>query len=184
MSTIRIFQVLALAAVFAGCGKMRTQSGGPQEIDLKEAQKTSDTLLTNDEISYVLIYNPYIYDENKTYNEKLNTGEIGDYVEAVVSRADGVETPIPENVPFTTGTLGDDLLDKADLVGSRAGMFITPYRVGDMKNFYYGATQRRQATFTCYYAGQYCNVWGFDGTLSQMQANDFGNEFDRISIIR
>lgn len=174
-----------VVSLFTGCGSKlainRAFPGGEgQGVDLSEAQQNSDTLLTNDEISYVLIYNPDIFDETRNYNENRNTGDIGEYVEAVVSRAEGIEKPLPEIIPFSTDSLNDDLnMSHINLDGNRAGVLITPYRVGDTKNFYYGATRRNLATFTCYYAGQYCNVWGFDGTLSQSQANSFGSEFDR-----
>ena len=52
--------------------------------------KTKDFSNT-DGISYVMIYNPNIYDELEEVNDDLNTGDFGTYVEAIINKADGLE---------------------------------------------------------------------------------------------
>lgn len=152
-----------------------------QKESLAEAQKKSDTLLSNEEIAYVMIYNPEVYDELVRYNELLNTGDISDYVEAVVHRADGLEPEVPEYFPYAVGDINGAIdVTGFDLEGGRAGAMIIPYEVGDTHDFYYGDNiqARKMATFECKYAGEYCNVWTLNDSITDAEAEDFGTEFD------
>jgi len=178
-----ILTLILSVSVLSGCQsdtKTSVNTDGPgNDISLTEEQKNSDTLLSNDEISYVMIYNPNIYDEYKSYNELLNTGDFAPYVEAVVNRADGIEAPIPEFLPSSVAQNNSDVdLGGINLDGDRAGSFITPYEVGDTHDFYCGADSRTLKTFRCMYAGEYCNVWGCDSSITSSDANEFGEEFD------
>lgn len=148
--------------------------------ELKEKQRISDELLSDDEISYVMIYNPNIYDELAEVNDTLYTGEIADYVEAVMSKADGLAQPGSDIVPRSFSETNGELdYSGFDISGSRAGAFVTPYQKGDTHAFYCGDETRTLKTFTCYYAGENCNIWGCDNSITDAQAEDVGKEFDK-----
>ncbi|MBE7036165.1 MAG: hypothetical protein E7403_02595 [Ruminococcaceae bacterium] len=147
--------------------------------DLKEEQKNSDTLLSEEEIAYVMIYNPEIYDEEDSYNELLTTGDFSDYVEAVISRADGLGGPASELRTLSVDEINEGVdLSGFDLSGGRGGAFIVPYQTGDTHEFYCGTTNREKQLFECKYAGEYCNIWSYDNQISESDAMQMANEFD------
>lgn len=141
--------------------------------------KTKDFSNT-DGISYVMIYNPNIYDELEEVNDDLNTGDFGTYVEAIINKADGLEEK--EQPAVVTQSVSDVMkdapLDKFDIGGSRGGSFIAPYNVGDTHQFYCGSETRELKNFVCRYAGKSCNIWTCDGSVSSAVIDDYGREFD------
>lgn len=174
--TIKILSLILCLALLAGC----SAGGGsnqPVAVDLSEQQANSDTLLSNEEMSYVLIYNPDLYDEYASYNELLNTGDFASYVEAIIPRADG-PAEIPEVVPVAAMGLPEDFdANNFDLGGSRGGAFVTPYSVGDTHAFYCGE-ERELKTFTCVNTGESCNIWTFNNAISSAEAQTLKSEFD------
>jgi len=174
--TIKILSLILCLALLAGC----SAGGGskqPVAVDLSEQQANSDTLLSNEEMSYVLIYNPDLYDEYVSYNELLNTGDFASYVEAIIPRADG-PAEIPEVVPVAAMGLPEDFdANNFDLGGSRGGAFVTPYSVGDTHAFYCGE-ERELKTFTCVNTGENCNIWTFNNAISSAEAQTLKSEFD------
>lgn len=177
--TLLIFMCLIMCfSFFTGCGSSDTTKTATQPVD-PAAQAESDTLLSNEEIAYVMIYNPNIYDELQSRNPMLSTGDFDEYVEAVISRADGLGGVTPEFLPRSIWETGSGLeLDKFEIGGGRSGSFIVPYEVGDTRDFYCGSDTRRMQTFTCIYAGEYCNIWTYNNSISQNEAKKFGEEFD------
>ncbi len=171
--------ILICLPVFSGCSLLKLQEEA--SLSLAERQAESDYLLTDEEeISYVMIYNPDIYDENVRYNPTLFTGEFDEYVEAVIQRADGLEEPLPEQIPMSAAQVnaGIDLSGITIEEGSRGGAFITPYRTGDTHEFYCGSDRRVKKEFTCMYAGENCNIWTCDNSITAMEAREFAREFD------
>ena len=174
--------LLLCTAILSGCGKGNSGDTGPAKTDGGKEVEAEDGKVRDfsntDDISYVMIYNPKLYDENKTKNEMLNTGDFADYVEAVISKADGLEE-VPEFLPYSSPELSKDIpLDGVDLSGSRGGAFITPYSVGDKHDFYCGQGTRAKKTFVCRYVGDNCNIWTCDDSASTAALEKCGREFD------
>ncbi len=153
-----------------------TKPAEPNNGKIELAESFSDA----DDISYVMIYNPYIYDEYYENNVKKNTGDFSRYVEAVINKADGLEeTELPTIIPQAVNEINNFSLEEFDLSGNRADVFITPYKVGDKHDFYCGFDSRSLETFECRYAGQYCNVWTWNTSMTDSQADSYGKEFDK-----
>ncbi len=159
---------LSLLAGCSGSNSSKNQTKGDAEV-----QKSA-----GGELSYVLIYNPNIYDETKSRNQKLNTGEFDKYVEAIVDRADGLEGELPEILPYSSPENFIPFTDEVDLSGNRGDTMITPYEVDDVKEFYCGTDTREIEEFVCKYAGEYCNVWEFDSGVKSSNLELVGKEFD------
>jgi len=144
-------------------------------------RKTKEVGFNNsDNLSYVMIYNPNIYDELEEVNERLNTGNFGEYVEAIISRGDlteNIERPAVLSRDVSEMMKGVPL-DKFDIGGGRGGSFVAPYSVGDTHEFYCGTDTRMLETFVCRYAGENCNVWTCDNSMSEASVEDYGKEFD------
>lgn len=139
----------------------------------------NDSLFGTDaDISYVMIYNPALYSEKKNFNSTLSTGNISSYVEAAVIRADGLDE-VPEILPTDT-SYAQFVFESFESSSDKAGSFITPYKKGQYRNFYYGdsAQTRRYGSFECRYAGTYCNIWTNDGSVSNNTVDSLGREFD------
>jgi|GEM_PF-1209702 len=132
-------------------------------------------------VAYVLIYNPYIYNENNQTNPTLYTGNFSSQVTVSMDRADELEEPLEYN-PLSVSDVNKDFpVDKADLSGNRADVMLTPYVTGQRRDFYTstGSSQSVLKTFTCVHAGKYCNVWvSSDATLSTADAQYYASEFD------
>ncbi len=180
---LALCMALAVAVfAFAGCEpKSNKETGNVSPEKQEVAEETlAKSFSEADGISYVMIYNPNIYDETETFNDKLNTGDFGDYIEAVVNKADGLEMPeLPVVMnPSAFETTKDVPLDKFDLSGGRAGAFIIPYKVGDTHEFYCGMEQRTLETFECKYAGEFCNVWTYNVNADASDIEKYGKEFD------
>ncbi len=160
-------------ALLAGCGDSSNSINNNNNNDYnKPAQVTDD-------LSYVLIYNPNIYNELIQYNPKLNTGELYEYVEAIVNRADGTEmTELPATIPYSTSQVGGTIPESFDLSGNRGETMLIPYKVGDKHEFYCGFEEREIQEFTCKYAGEYCNVWESNNYVDQSCLEKVGKEFD------
>jgi len=170
-----VFMCVFTLAGCAGGGDPAAQ----QQRDLKEEQKNSDTLLSDDEICYVMIYNPKLYDEVKRQKAILNTGDIEEYIEAVVSKGEGLETP-EDVIPRSVAENSDGIdLTEFDLGGNRGDVIIQPYKKGDKREFYHGDQGQYTAQmFECVYAGKNCNIWTYNNHINDRQAEDLGKEFD------
>lgn len=195
---LALFLCMALCLVAViGCGDtvLETQEEDEQEIneeDVIEGDEESDDEFVSEEpeeewdggissedVRYVMIYNPEIYEEE---NEKaLSTGDLKDCIELDLDRADELEMPATESgfVHIPVGTYGGDV----DLTGvefdvNRAGGLYIPYEVGDTEEFYYGMDERQLGTFECLYVGEYCCIWTINEEASMEVAEATGEEFD------
>lgn len=134
-----------------------------------------------DEISYVLIYNPKIYEESGS-PRSMNTGELSDYVEAITDRADG-EVVLPEIIPSSVAQNSMGFaLDSVD-AGNRAGFgsenTYEPYKVGDVQTFSTVDNDRwSTAELTCIYTGEYCNIWTNDSNMTEDIGEKYADKFD------
>lgn len=183
-----ILSLVMCVSLLAGCGNKAEKDddgskdgmGASISSELKEKQKNSDTLLSNDEIQYVMIYNPNIFNETESFNELLNTGDIGSYIEAVSSRAGELSEPTSEIIPrsFEETNGGLDLGSIEIEPSNRAGGFAPTYSTGDTQEFYCGTDSRSKQTFNCLYVGDSCYIWSQGSAITSEQAEDVGKEFD------
>lgn len=128
------------------------------------------------EITYVMIYNPYCYDQIDLYgnyeSRALATGFLGDQINTNIERAGGLDdedmlVPDKQIEYVDIGALNMDL--------NRAGGMDPIYSEGDTHEFY---VDRVPVDFTCLYEGDYCYVWSAPGCISDDLAADLGKVFD------
>lgn len=152
--------------------------GDMSDLPLTQLDMLFTDVVANDfiPVRYVMIYNPRIYTDS---DSTLNTGNLGTQVEAVMNKG-GLENPV-EDLSISQDILNDDLPQLQE--GGRAGRIITPYQVGDTRDFYCYTSQstdepRITRHFTCRYAGTYCNIWTADTDMSDSLVQDYGDQFD------
>ena len=157
----------------------------PSGVEWKDGSLTSRPAASanaqDTTVAYVLIYNPYIYNENSQSNPTLYTGSFSSQIEVSMNRADELEAPL-DYTPISVADVNRDFpLGKAELDGMRAEVMLTPYTAGAQRQFYTstGSSQSILKSFTCLYTGTYCNVWvSSDASLSYEDAKFYANEFD------
>ena len=140
--------------------------------------------LEDDDLAYVMIYNPNIYDENaRADKSKLKTGYIGNQIEVDGNRADGLEQEEEEE-----GLTSSSQLDRNSIIPmeslnfeeNRAGGLGKVYSVGDEETFLYdhgNGTVGKEA-FECIYEGDYCYVWT-QGDAKETAIIEYADEFDQ-----
>lgn len=163
-----------------------TESTEPLPMEVENYQLVTDTTTLradSGKMKYVMIYNPEIYDEDAYYNMTRSTGDLSNQINVDLARADGLETD-HELLTMDQNDLNKDIpYDEFDLSGDRASFIPTIYKKGDTKVFYTytsnsTAEPRISRSFNCRYAGIFCNVWVYEGSISDEQAQKFGEEFD------
>ena len=133
---------------------------------------------------YVMIYNPFIFDERDeaaNYRLMRNTGKIGSQIVLGMNRADDMgDITFPEMV--SPGDLDSDLDDMEYEAGGRAGGLAPDYQKGDVHAFYAFDNERMNSRslheLTCIYAGEHCCIWDLNGAVTSKQAKDLGQEVD------
>lgn len=171
--------VMILSATACSGG---SKSGG--KITESEVVKTADKI-SDDDMCYVLIYNPKIYDEYNEDDDKsiLNTGDFGNQIDVDSLRGDGLEEgEEPTYSSISQGTLNSQIpWDNIDLEGNRGDTLGVDYEVGDEKEFYCYTTSnmetRKLEEFECVYAGDYCYIWS-NGDADPDDLEEYGEEFD------
>ncbi|MBQ4150429.1 MAG: hypothetical protein IJC81_01315 [Clostridia bacterium] len=136
----------------------------------------------DEELAYVLIYNPEMYDSSK----KLVTGDFGLQVEPFINRDGELDAPQSEDTVHRYIIDNTFPISEADLDGNRAPVMLQPYYEGDTHNFYTfqptsqnPLASRKMKTFTCEYAGEYCYIWvANDVYVSSDRCELLGEEFD------
>ena len=154
------------------------------ESSTKEAQPEFPDKVEITGAKYVMIYNPYFYDESDlaaSYSSSRNTGQIGSEILIGMNRADELDgLELPEML--SQDELGEGLDDLKIEEGGRAGGLAKVYKKGDVHAFYAytdsNLRQRGLRNFTCIFEGKHCYIWDLDGTVTATQAKDLGNEFD------
>ncbi len=144
-----------------------------------EIVENVDTL-KDDELRYVMIYNPRVYDENSTYDaSSLKTGYLGMQVDVNAARADGDETagyPL-SNLPQN---FFPPLPEDFEIEQSRADAMGVEYNVGDIatfRTFNLAMDKRPAVQYVCAYEGQYCHIWTRT-TASQARLKAVADSFD------
>ncbi len=132
-----------------------------------------------DDVRYVMIYNPAVFNPNAMYNRTQSTGSFGNQVDVNVNR--GGLDEIKENLTISQGEIDQGPVFQGE--GDKAGTLGKVYKVGDQKQFYCASEDninvRMVRNFTCKYAGTYCNIWVAGVNLSNSVVNYYGQEFDK-----
>ena len=149
-------------------------------VDLGEISKSKK--IEDDDLKYVMIYNPYIYDDGRLSNGTLSTGDLDKQIVIDIDRADGLEEE-PEMIP-----VGQDQINTQPFSGTmeddRANAMSREFKKGDTEEFYAFEDSgnlgfpRDKKEFTCAYAGKYCNIWVYDDAISDADAKTCAKEFD------
>lgn len=145
---------------------------------------TSGTSLNN--VSYVMIYNPFIYDEGDgsamPVSASMNTGDMSSQIIVGMNKAGGLEPDI--EIPTVRSQAENDAnVDTSGVnrEGIRAGGMDPAYNVNDQKDFYHTdetMNNKLLSRFQCLYSGSYCYIWGLNGSITADQAQMMGAEFD------
>ena len=206
--TIALFMaILMVVMVFSACGEsgdktdLVNNAGDVQQLNGSTSSETGDlptaapvneskTLANSfdgrDDISYVMIYNPNIYDEVDNTDETLKTGKLANWIDTDVNRADGLDAE-PEFMPFSQKDVTDKFLDSdmdVDLDGNRAAGLQPVYKKDSKHSFYYyedlsSTSSAKNSEFVCSYAGDHCYVWTLKSeNVSTKDAESIGKEFD------
>lgn len=155
-----------------------------EELPPVELAKLGEVSVTDkiqhDDMKYVMVYNPAIYDECLEENIALSTGKIEDQIIVDMDRADGLtEDPIYTPMSQAELTL---LTPNGKMEDNRADLMGRIFLEGDVEAFYtYDASMedpRILREFTCIYAGEYCNIWSYNGSISKQEAAQCGEAFD------
>ena len=178
--------MVMLAGVMSAC---YTRTGSAPSAE-RMAETTSEQPavledVTLEDVSYVLIYNPLIYDENDALTAQLTSlysGSIGDQIITGMDRADELasDITIPAHISQRELTEGFDF-SNVEISGSRAGGMDPAYEVGDVHSFYHedeSMSTRIMSAFECVYAGTSCYIWSLDGSIDADTAAALGEEFD------
>lgn len=132
-------------------------------------------------MEYVMIYNPYLYDEQMNTTAALQTGRIDDQIVVDMNRADGLEEE-HEFIPFAQNEKpGLDF--QGELEGNRADVMGREFKKGDVEEFYASnrysmSADRQKQKFTCVYTGEFCNIWSYGNSISATDAQAYAQEFD------
>lgn len=199
MAFVTVFSMSACSRVKGGVGKLgnfdavtATDANGevvplspgnaPEEIEdvpAVEVVEGVDTL-ENDNLRYVMIYNPKIYDENRLRDvSSLKTGYLGNQVDVGAYRAEGsADKKFPlNNLPQN---FFDPLPEDFKLEQQRTDATGTEYDKGDTATFNtYDADLKKRfpVEYTCAYEGQYCYIW-VEGYASDSDVKEIADAFD------
>lgn len=181
-----ILAALSVSAAVTGCGSKPAQNSQSSSSQTSESEtvQSSDATVTADsfggrnDIAYVMIYNPDIYDEYKEpINKKLTTGDIKDNIDPSADRAEAPAQEISSKT-LAQKNLKDIVGDKdiTAMEGDRAPGLIPKYSKGDTHQFYH---EEKADTFECISTGENCNVWCVKGSGTENAlSEEIGKEFD------
>ena len=177
-------------------GKKITKATEAEEED-DDAAEADDSATRSSELStsfdgrkdvaYVMVYNPAVYDENKTSNKTMSTGKLSKWIDTNANRADGLDQPSEYKMLSQKDlfAMGPDVNGK-EVEQDRAGAIIPTYKQGEKKNFFYTASgdtaSFKEASFTCAYVGKKCYIWTMDkGTsVEKSVIEKVAKEFDDV----
>lgn len=156
----------------------------PDPIEFPELSTIANrTFLDNENVKYVMIYNPSILSGELSYIPTKSTGNFSNQVDPYINRSEGLEAGGFQNVT-PDSLIGDLPLDKAEKDGDRANGYAPVYSVGSSRNFYcYPQTSLNEPrivrNFSCRYVGEHCYIWVYNNIISDTYAKEYGEEFDR-----
>lgn len=139
--------------------------------------------ISDDDLRYVMIYNPKIYRESATFdNSVLKTGYFGNQIDVSAYRADGLDKEI-KNYTISQKELMGDLVLNFKIENNRSDFMPKVYKEGDRKDFYCyppnstDYDSRVKKNFECVYVGEHCHIWSVGG-VSVDKLKKYGKEFD------
>ena len=159
------------------------------ELSLVQTQNPSITSTSGthmDGVSYVMIYNPFIYKEDDgTGFERMASQSTGDMSSQIIVGMNKAGSLDPEiEIPTVKSQAENDAnVDTSGVNrdGIRAGALDPSYNVNDQHDFYHSditMTNTLMSTFNCVYSGSYCYIWSLNGSVNTDQAQQMGAEFD------
>ena len=156
----------------------------PAYCDIKPAADGTTQLKHND-LSYVLVYNPALYDErNGIYDiTSLKTGDFSPtQVEVDSGRGDSLDAVDYSSYTISQSELLKNFSDHDfEIDSSRAGEDGIAYSLGDKKIFGHATSYnwdvRTESEFECVYEGEYCYIWINDDN-NNVNIEKYGKEFD------
>ena len=168
-------------------GSTMSETGDlPTAAPVNESKNLANSFDGRDDVSYVMIYNPNIYDELSENNATLSTGKLSQWIDTDVNRAEGLDEE-PEFTSFSQ----KDAMDKfqgseaeADLDGDRAAGLQPVYKKDAKHSFYYyddlsDTTTSKSSEYVCSYVGNHCYVWTLKSeNISASEAEKIAKEFD------
>lgn len=202
--TALILVLLMLLGIFAGCSDSSSGTGDTDKkpdfdkptnaVDIADSTTPAQNETTapiidtnkleNDDLRYVMIYNPNIYDEDDFSSfYGLGTGDISAQINVDDFRGglDGEDSITVLN-PTPAEILESMNLEMVKPELNRAEIVIPEYKAGDKKVFYTFTDaqeyQREEKEFECLYKGEHCYVWSADKTFDKTDATKYGTEFD------
>ena len=163
-----------------------TDRAAYEKIEVTNPVLKSYTGSRMDNVSYVMIYNPYIYDEGDgtaaPVSEGRSTGNMSSQIVVGMNKAGGLDPDI--EIPTVRSQAENDANVDTSVVnrdGIKAGGMDPIYNVNEKHDFYHSdenLTATYLSTFDCVYSGTYCYIWGLNGSISYAEAQTMANEFD------
>ena len=172
----------------APAGKTDEESKGTdeQKTDGTEKAAVRKKEVKIDDVSYVMIYNPLIYDELDEYDNAATSLYSGDFSSQIITgmnRADDLDIDKLKIPAFISQWEINDGLDESaiDFGGIKAGEMDPIYKVHDKHLFFHDImSNRRQSEFECVYAGKTCYIWSLNGSIDAAAAEELAMEFDSV----
>ena len=189
-----LLAVSMLATAMAGCSNGssdKKDDAGQSAVESKADESSKEAAPAagsggfegRSDISYVMIYNPAVYNEKLDNNTKTPSGDMK-WVNPQMKRAGSVEE---QEEPLTVAQNGLDKLvgdtSDADFSADRAGFIAPTYKKGEKHSFFYcpdfSAGYLYKGEFTCEYVGEKCYVWMLSKENSDKSlAESIAKEFD------
>ncbi len=188
---------ILLAGIAAGAVFMSNEFSTPSPEKITQAPVKNDnntaseqtnigsSLFSNSELSYVMIYNPGIYDEEKDLDTSyLSTGDFNALQIDVAGSRGNDNTEINASLnTITAGTYDKNVpFDKIDLSTIKGNGLEKNYEKYALESFYYFTdlynSKREQGLFECIYAGKYCYIWTNTDNVDLSVIEKIGNDFD------
>jgi len=171
---------------------LKSASDIAETVEEKDAVNASESLSGNAsggggalDASFVVIYNPKLFDEveeSMIALSSLNTGDLSSQIITGMNRAGDLGNGINPDSVISQGAYSIDM-NETNRSGAKAGGLDPVYRVGDTHAFYHFTgmmTAREEDTFDCVYAGEHCYIWSLDGSVDETAAEEYGKEFDEV----
>ncbi len=168
----------------SGAGNPETEKTPSPTRSNTEQTVTGETVMNG--VSFVMIYDPYIFDEKNEQKSKLASlfsGDMGSQIVTGLHRAGGLGDDTPEIPGMISQAEINHGLDSSGVerAAGRAGGQDPIYKKGEKHSFFsFDQTlqYRTKQEFDCVYNGTYCYVWSLDGSIGEADAEKVGKEFD------
>lgn len=184
VSLIAAFLLLFAAGCSSGGSSFKYRDTDDENtVYTEEPEQTVEykTAFEN-KVSYVMIYNPYIYSEDTFTDEKdkneIYTGDFASQINSNLTRAVGLDEE-DDLAYLTPSDIGPDLSElDINFEGNKASPLQETFEEGETCEFWCGSSSRSKKTFTCVYAGEHCYVWEYNSGLTDSDLQSYGRGFD------